>query len=364
VWTEQYDRVIERIFEVQSGIARAIVSAIRVELTPDEEARLAGARPVDPDAYRAYLLGRYHFGKQRPEDFRKAREYFEQAIAIDPEFASAYAALAGATQIMGLWKMLPPTAIESSRRYTLEALTRGEDLSEAHVASAFLSLWDRDPAAAEAHHRRAIELGPSSPEAHSSYALYLMGVARRPRQALNVARKAFELDPFDGRCIMALCWALGGSGRHDEATTLVQEWLVMEPNHPVATRMLAHGYAVQGKYDEALEYFERMWRVSAGTEEQRKQYRHLVSTSGFAGVMESVARSLESGSGPDYYRSFNTASFYALAGLYDDALRWLDRAYEAHNPDLMHVNAYPAFNPLHSDPRFQDLLRRMNYPVD
>jgi TolB-like protein/DNA-binding winged helix-turn-helix (wHTH) protein/Tfp pilus assembly protein PilF len=366
LWAESYHRKIVDIIALQREIARTIASEIRIELTAEDKERLAGGQPVDPEAYKAYLMGRYHVSKLRGRGFARAREHYERATEIDPEYAPAYAALARSYQWLAIWKVLPPTAMETAKRYTREALARDDTLSEAHVANAILiAMWDRDPARAEAHYRRAIELEPSSSQAHSAYSNYLGGILRRSDEAVDAARRASELDPLNLASRMSLSIALYAAGRYDEAIELTQETLEMEPGQPAALYGLFVFHAVKGNHQKAIEalkaYGGASWPPSA---EQQEVIQEALSTLGWAGLMESFARYRESQTVPDYNRAYRVAVFYALAGRHEEALHWLDTAYEARDFNLSMVNGDPVFDPLRSDPGFQDLLRRMNFPVD
>jgi tetratricopeptide (TPR) repeat protein len=177
--------------------------------------------------------------------------------------------------------------------------------------------------------------------------------------------RAFELDPFSLLVRNALVQSLWRLGRRDEAVELGEGTLEMYPGNATVLSGLIVGYAMQGKHADALETLEKRRSMVNATEERLDAYRRTKATSGFPGVMEAFALAMESGNAPDYRRAFMTAEYYALAGRHEDALRWLERAYEARDPDFsMFVNGHPLFATLRSDPRFQDLLRRMNYPVD
>jgi TolB-like protein/DNA-binding winged helix-turn-helix (wHTH) protein/Tfp pilus assembly protein PilF len=363
LWAHSYTREIADVIGLQRDLALAIASAIHVELTAADQARLSDTRAVDPDAYEAYLMGLYHWNRYQTAGFSKAREYFERAIAIDPGYAPAYAGLANAYWSLAGWKALPPETAETAREYAFAALEMDSTLSDAHVVIAHVNaVWDWDPVGAEDHIRRAIELGPSSSLAHASYATFLFAV-RRYDEALDVARRAFELDPLNINCRVALAQTLGGVGRHEEKIELHHEMLEMVPNHPSALYGLYASYAALGRHDEALEVLDRFgWGQKLATEEQLEAYREARSTRGWTGAMEWIALYRESLDVPEYRVAYQTAAFFANAGRLDKAMHWLERAYQAHDFQLGWVKAYPVFEPLHSDPRFQDLLRRMNFP--
>jgi len=246
LWAHSYARDLEDVIALHGDIAHAVASAIHVELTVDEEARLADRRPVDPDAYQAYLTGRYHWNKGSFTGYVKAREHYERALLIEPGYAPARAALAVTYSLLTFWKQLPPEGMETARRHALEALKNDRTEGDAHVAIAIAKTqMDWDWVGAEHDYRRAIQLEPSSSLAHMSYSMFLVD-AGRPDEAIDVVRRALELDPFDLNSRISLGMAFDATGRHDEAIDLAYQMLAMEPNNMVAQLILFSNLAAAG----------------------------------------------------------------------------------------------------------------------
>jgi TolB-like protein len=357
LWAETYDRQlsIENLLAIQTEVARRIAEELEATLTPEEEDRLAAMPTANPEAYDHYLRGRHFWHQRSLAAFDSAISYFNQAIFLDPDYARAYAGLAET------YVLLPeyggpsiPEVLPFAKAATERARALDPDLAEAYTASAYIKNvfeWDRD--AAERDYLKAIELNPDYATAHQWYA-ELLGVTRRWDEALQQARTAVELDPLSPAANHNLGTLLAYSGRPDDAIPAFERALEIVPDGYNATAMLADAHVLKGDYAAAAPLYDRVAELTGSDPEPYRAY--LAALSDPAKIPEAV-RALQADN------LFGEAGRYlAHLGQFDEALVALEEAYETRYPYLPWVNSDPRCEGLRSDPRFQDLLRRMNFP--
>jgi serine/threonine-protein kinase len=366
LFAENYQRELRDILFLQSEIAQAIAGEVEASLTPQQQTRLASARPVNPEAYEVYLRGIYHFNKVTPEDYEKAAQNFEQAIEIDPGYASAYAALAE-TQ---LWRAYVNAAFrteakEKSRAAALKALELDDTLNEVHGAlGTVYLLFDWDWAGAEREFKRAIELDPNNAAAHHWYVSYLQ-IAGRMDEAVAEAERAVDLDPVSLPKMELLGYAYLYARQYDRALEQGQKLWEFEPGGWAAGQMLAEAYIHNGMYEEAIPILQEL---AAGSQDQPYALAHwfaiLGRTYALAGerekALEMLARMKEI-SKDSPVDSISMAMIHTALGEEDEAIEWLEKFYEERNPRPF-ILRIPYLDPLRDNPRFQDILRRMNFP--
>src|SRR5262249_31182465 len=260
LWGERYERDLQDLPAVQSEAARAIAKKIRVKLSPQEEERLASARPVNAEAYELYLRGRSAFDSLTPAGAKTALRLFEQATALDPAYARAYAGIAR-VYLRGSTGVSREIARARAEQATERALSLDESLPEAHVAAAAVRKRALDWDGTEREYRRAIELDPNSVDARVEYGLWLSALARHA-EALDQMRRAYSLDPLSPYAGWAVATVLRYARRYDEAIAQVQKVLALYPNHEPVHHTLGLCYSAQGKFDEAIEAFLRSDRPS------------------------------------------------------------------------------------------------------
>jgi len=362
LWAESYERDLRDVLALQSEVARTIAKEIQITLTPQEEARLASARPVDPEAYETYLLGRSYWNKHGEEDQKKAVEYFERAIDQDPDYATAYSGLADAYTMLGFWGIIPPAeAIPKARAAVQRALELDDTLAEAHTPLGLIKFhFDWEWSAAEAEFRRALELNPSYALAHDWYAVYLAAVGRLD-EALAEMERAKELDPLSVRINSALAFQFRLSRQYDRSIEQAQKTLEMDPGHWLAQEALATAYRAKGLDEQVVHEAYRKQYVLAGDSERVEAMDRGYAESGPQGAVCEAAEMLVARSKLRYVSSRDIALSYVFCGKKDEAFYWLERAYGERDPSLPLLGD-PAWDPIRSDPRFQDLLRRMNFP--
>ncbi len=365
LWGENYQRELRRILALQSEVARAIAWEIQVKVTPAESTRLAGARPVNPEAYELYLRGRYFWRRLTAKDAWKTLGSFERAIEKDPFSALAYSGLADAYSFLGNQGFAPPREVfPKAKAAALRAVELDEDLAEAHTALARVYRnYDWDWLRAEAEYRRAIELNPntSSGNAYGSYA-NLLTLLGRHEEAIAMHQRARELDP--------VAVGVGSSGfdfyfarRYDEAIEEIRKALELNPNDGEQHTFLGKAYLQKGARKEAIAELERGFQLleEAGVTGAGAELTYAYALSGQPAEASKVLAGLMGFKQP-YFRPYRIALAYTGLGEKERAFVWLGRAYAERDPNLFFINAEPMLDPLRPDPRFQDLLRRMNFP--
>jgi serine/threonine-protein kinase len=359
LWAESYERDFEDVLLVQSEIARAIAREIQVAITPEEARRLSRARRVNPDAYEAYLKGRFHWYKLSREHLETALQYFQVVLEKDPSDPLAYGGIAAVWLSKGDCGLVPPReAFPKAEAAALKAIDLDDSLAEAHISLAMVRGcgWDWDGAVKE--YRRAIELTPNSAEAHFFLSDLLISRQRADEWKVHVER-ALELDPlnFFFRCFFG--WHLLYLRRYDEAIAELRKTLRTEPNYPPAHLRLWGAFCEKGMHKEAVAEAKMFFEV-LGDNEVAQAVERGYTASGYPGAMRLAAETLAERSQRGYVPPTQIARLYAHAGDRDHALQWLEKAYEERLPAMVHLGVDLDWNTLRGEPRFQDLMRRLD----
>jgi TolB-like protein len=364
VLAERYERDLENVLSLQNEVARTIVERIRVQLTPDEQARLATRRAVDPAAHEAYLKGRFYWNQRDSDGLLKAIDYFQEAIEKDPTYAQPYAGLADTYNIMAfLGILVPEEGFPRARQAAIKALQLDTNLPEGHAAlGRVLSDYDWNWVASEKEYRRAIELNPSYSFARQQYGLRLVAIGHR-EEGLAEVRKGLDLDPYSYIVNVALGWANYMARRYDEAIRQYRATIELFPDVPAPRENLADTYEAKGEHEKAFRAY-RDWAGVAGyatvtiaaldgayaTGGMRAYWRKLLELD--------ISEETETGNVWTYRR----ATLHARVGEREEAFRWLEKAYSERHNRLVFLGVDPAFDGLRSDRRFNDLLRRIGLP--
>jgi TolB-like protein/Flp pilus assembly protein TadD len=351
LWAESYERDLGDVLTLQGDVARAIARQVDAKLTPQEHARLAGVRTVNPEAYEAFLKGRQVF-ERWPGLSEKAVEYFQEAIDRDPTFAEAHGALAVSMDNQ-LSEVLP--AAKAAAEVALEL---DPNLPEALVTLGRFKLtveWDWK--GAEEYLRRAAELNPNNSYDHNAYAGFLTFMGRSD-EAIAEARRTERLDPANPFVIRMVGFALLNSRRYPEAIGHYQRALQLDPNHYLARWELAQCYALMGQFSVALAEYKKLGDITADP-----MVGHLYAVSGQPEEARKIAENLVRLSKQRYVTPLFIAIPYAGLGNREMALRFLEQGYENRDRLMFLMNVSPFFDNLRDHPRFQDLLRRMNFPT-
>jgi TolB-like protein/Flp pilus assembly protein TadD len=357
LWAETYDRKMTDIFQVESEVARRIATALDATLTDPEKQALKSRPTTNVEAHRAYLKGRYFWNKRTNGGFAKAGEYFQQAIAIDPKYARAYAGLSDVDQFTGAYDIVSRTELYAkARKAAQKALALDATLAEPHASLGLLAMnYDWDWATAEKEFNRAIELNPNYATAHHWYGEYLTAVGRFD-DSLEEIKRARELDPLSLIINTDLGKLLYYARHSDEALAQLRETLKMDPDFSDAHVWLAAVYAKTGHYDEAITESKKI--VDKGWALGWRGY--IYGVSGQRAEAEKVLDELRELAAERPIDPHVMACVYIGLGEKDQAFAALEKEYEARSVGMTSLKVNPWYDSLRSDPRFADLLRRTN----
>jgi serine/threonine-protein kinase len=361
LWAESYERDLQDVLLLQSEVARAIAREIQVAVTPEETRHLARVRRVNPQAYEACLKGRFHWYKFSREHLNTALEYFQLALEKDPNYALAYVGIADVWTSRADCGFVPPQeALLKAKAAAVKAIELDDSLAEAHMTLGNVKAFAWDWAGAEREYQRAIELNLNSADVHLVYGDLLI-LTGRSEKAMAEMERARELDPLNFFMQCFLGWHLVYLRRYDDAIAQLRKTLKMEPNFSSAHLGLWGAFYQKRMEGEALAEAKAFFAL-LGDSETVEALERGYAEAGYLGAMKLAAEKLVARSKLTYVPGLRIARFYAHAGEKDRALEWLEKAYEGREPPLVHLNVGWDWDSLRSDPRFQDLLRRMNFP--
>ena len=362
VWAESYDRELQGILALQSDVSRHVAEAVAGELGLANDGVVA-PELAHTDAYDAYLKGRFYWNKRDAEGFQKAIEYFQEAIDIDPRFAPAYAGLADCYTLLSSFDMLPSgEAHPKARTMARKALEIDPNLAEAYASLGVVRhAYDWDWAGASEAFQRAIELNPSYATAYHWHALHLAGTGQF-EQALQEMRRARLLDPLSLIINTELGRVLYSARRYDEATEQLQETLAFDPHFVPARIWLARVYLQRNMLEEAIEILRTVASMENGGSTALALLGASYAAAGKTTHAMEIVQTLEQLSDQRHVSPVSIALVHANLGHPDEAFAWLEKAFEQRSAYLRLLKVDPVFDPLRSDPRFQDLLTRMNFP--
>jgi TolB-like protein/DNA-binding winged helix-turn-helix (wHTH) protein/Tfp pilus assembly protein PilF len=363
LWSQSYEGELRDTLTLQNKVASAIANQIRVNLNPQEQAALKNTKFVNPQAYESYLKGRYFWNKRTADGLQVALAYFNQAVDEDPKYAQGYSGLADTYALLGDWQyavMTPKEALPKAKAAAIKALELDSALGEAHNSLAFvLDGFDWDPDAGGKEFRRAIALNPSYATAHHWFAWHLSLLGRYD-EALAEMRKAKNLDPLSLIINADLAELLVLAHSYDESIRQSNKTIEMDPNFAMAHNQLAQGYLEKHMYSEAVAELQKAVRLSGGSPTCIANLARAYAASGKRSEAIRLLSGLQKRSNPTYSYGSEIATIYASLGDKDQAMNWLEKAYEERfNPGVL---LRPGFDPLRSDPRFEDLVHRIGLP--
>jgi len=362
LWSHDYEGDLRDTLALQNQVAHAIADQIRISLNPQEEAALKSIKVVNPEAYVSYLKGRYFWNKRTADALKAAVAYFNQAIEEDPNYARAYSGLADTYALLGDWQyavMAPKEALPKAKAAAIKALELDSTLGEAHNSLAFcLDGFDWDFESAEKEFRRAIELNPGYATAHHWYAWHLALVGRNT-EAIVEMRNAQNLDPLSLIINADLAELLVIAHFYDESIQQSRKTIEMDPNFGLAHNQLAQAYLQKQNTKEAIAELQKAIRLSGDCPTCTANLARAYAAAGKRDETLRLLSDLKKRSNPTYSYASEIATVYAALGDKDQAMRWLENGYEERfNPGVL---LRPGFDPLRSDPRFQDLLRHIGH---
>ena len=356
LWGGQYNRPMADILAVQEEIATEIFEKLRLRVTGEEIKRATRRHTEDPEAYQLYLKGRYYWNQGTVSGYKKSIEYLQQAIAKDPKYAVAYAGLADAYLFLGSFWV---EAISEAKAAALKAMQLDPTLGEAHVALGHIRLWlDWDWPGAEAEFKRGIDLDPNSALAHNEYAMYLAAVGRVGDSVAELGR-ARELDAASPIVNTNLGWSLLYARRGQQAVEQFRKTVQMDPNYVSARWGLGVAYTQEALYAEAIAELKQAVELSEGSPALIGHLGYAYGRNGSNAEATNTIAELRRLAERQYVPSSAVALVYAGLGNNPTTLDWLDRAYDEHDFSLVFVQVAPWFESVRAEPRFQQLLRRM-----
>jgi serine/threonine protein kinase/tetratricopeptide (TPR) repeat protein len=364
LWGAQYDRKPGDIFAIQDEISNEISEKLRLKLTRAEKKRLTKRQTVDAEAYRLYLKGRHHWNKWTEDGFYRAIEYFQQAVEKDPSYALAYTGEADSYVLLGWNSYLPPKdAFPKAKRAAMGALRLDPDLGEAHTSEAAV-LWLHDWRWPEAGNefKRSLALNPSHPTASHWYAEYLMTMGRHA-DAIERMKNSQELDPLSLIISVALGWAFYMARRYDDAIEQFRRTMELDQNYPVTYWILGLVLRKMGRYELAISEGVRGVKLSGGSPLMKAALAQTLATAGKQAEAIKILDELTEWAKEKYVAPYFFAGIHAGLGEEDRGMEYLEKSYEEHSHWLMYLHMDPGMDSLRSNPRFQNLLRRIGLPM-
>ncbi|MDT8437276.1 MAG: tetratricopeptide repeat protein [Gemmatimonadota bacterium] len=366
IWSESYERPIEDVLTLQNELARTIAERIQVTLTPEERVRLASARAVNPEVYEVYLRGMYHLQQYTAGGIQTGLEHLYRAIELDPEDPLAYAGLAQGLSLIGHGANPPPDAFVRAREAAVRALAIDPLFPEAHAAMGQIQLyhdWDWD--GAEASFRRALQLNPNHEFAHGHYGWLLALMGDMPGAIEHMAR-AQQIAPVTPIFTAWLGWLYWGDGQPERAVAEAQKSLEVNPSFPWGLYVLGGAYAAQERFDEAIATFERLRAIRPNLGDWGLGFTY-AQTGRREQALEVTARLAES---PGQKDLLMLGAIHASLGDVDEAMRWLEAAREAHVDWFPYICTDSGYDPfieraletLRDDPRFRALIAPLKIP--
>jgi serine/threonine-protein kinase len=358
LWAEKYEGELRDILALQDDVASSIATAIQGHAT---QGKPTIRRPVDPDAYRLYLKGMYHWDRRTAEDFQKATQYFEQAIDKDSAFAQAYSALSGIYIMLSGYSLAPTSEVlPKAKAAAVKAVELDNALSDAHETLATIHMLEWSFPDAEREFQQAVSLDPNNAGAHNGYGMFLARMGRFDEASAEL-RKAVQLEPLWLANDVGLGNVYYYQGRYDEAVKQYNNVLEMNPDYWLARGNRAFAYEKLGKFQEAEADLKKVLAVFPHTD-AKAALGELYALSGKKAEARKFARELQKKSKEEYVAPYWLATIYAALSERDAAFRLLENAYAERSMWILDLKVDPRFSALRSDPRFEDLLRRVGLP--
>jgi TolB-like protein/DNA-binding winged helix-turn-helix (wHTH) protein len=365
LWADTYESQMEDVLALQNRVSSAIVNEIRINLTPEEEERLAKTPAVAPEAYENYLKGRYYWNKRSDENLTKAIGYFQQATHQDPQYALAYAGLSDCYAIISaeIFGTMPAAdAAPKAKAAALRSLQIDPGGAEAETSLATVKFnYDWDWTGAAQGFQQAIQHNPSYATAYQRYSLYLIAMGRA-QDSFEQINKARELDPLSISINFSVGWRLHMSRQYDRAIQQLRNTSDMDPSYELPHLVMGMSYAQKGDFDAALPELRKAVELSHGTPLMVSALANAYARSGNKAEAEKLLVQLSDESAKEYVSPYYFAVAYVGLGENDKALDWLERALADRSNGLVFVKVEPALDGLRQNPRFLALQRRLNFP--
>lgn len=362
LWSDTFNERFTDLFTVEDSISQQVTKALALQLSSPEQQQLTKRYTQNSDAHELYLKGRYFWGKRTPAGVDESIDYFQRAIAADPQYALAYAGLADSYLLQGssgYSELRPQEAMQKARTAAERSLALDDTLADAHTSLGYVKLiyaWDWSGAEQEFH--RALELNPSDTTTLHWYSHYLTALGRH-EESMAAAKRALEINPVDLSLNEHLAWVYIMARQYDHAIDQCRKTLEMDPNFALAHRRLGEAYEYQAKYPEAIAEFQKALELSGGAVVYKALLGGAYALSGRRDDAEQSLRDLAQSSRQRYVSSTPIAAIYLDLGDRDQAFQWLDKAYNERSDLLTYAKVDPTFDGLHPDPRWATLLDRL-----
>lgn len=363
LWADSFEGNVRDVLDLQDDASRAIADAIQIKLSAEEQARLTNSHPVNPQAYDAYLQGRFFNEKSLPGNASKPVQYFQLAIKDDPAWSLPYSGLAEIYVAEGFNLPIPNEDCTNAKNEALEALRRDSESPEAHAVYAdveYFCEWNLADAEREAE--RAIELNPNLAQAHSSRSRYLLTMGKT-EEMLEETRRAVELDPLSFRIRWDRWLSLYMAGRDDEALEQCRKIQELDTNPDLGHLYCGDVYVQKGNLIDAVKEYEKA--TDRGARKNPRAIAHLAYAYALAGRRNDAQKLLANLIAISKQRHVHPdliALVYLGLGQKETAIDWLEAAYQVRARDLLEIRYDPQFSGLRTDPRFIDLIRRIGLP--
>lgn len=364
LWSEAYDDDQRDVLSLINEVTQSIAKQIEIELTPDEQRKLGSTYAVNPEAYRKYLYGRYHWNKRTPESLAESIELFQQAIEEDSTLAPAYSGLADGLALFGSleYGVYPPKEVmPKAKEAALTAIRLDPLLAEGHTSLAnILLFYDWNWEAAKDEFEKAIDLNPSYATAHHWYGTYFILLGKF-KKAFDEIEIALGLDPYSRVISVDEGWFHQYAREYDEAVQDIQKTLELEPDFVLAHVNLGFTYTLQGKYDEAIQSFRRAKELSGDYPLSLAALSYSLAVAGRRGEALELLSKVGQISRERYVPALYFALIYMGLGDRDQAFHWIDNAFEERSGYLLYLNVDPKVDSLRSDPRFKQILKKIGF---
>jgi eukaryotic-like serine/threonine-protein kinase len=362
LWGEQYSRKLMDALAVQNDIGHEIVGMLKLRLSSQQMTQMAKRQTDNPEAYQLYLKGRYYAAKGDTENLNKGLDYFRQAIALDPNYALAYDGLSYYYQLVEELYFPVGEVMPKSKEAARKALEIDESIADSHVEMGNVyTFYDFDWTAAEREFKRAIELNPNYAPAHEYYSWLLVSVGRAG-EALAESRRAEALDPLSLEISSVTAWWLYFTRRYDEAVIQLNKCLDLDPNYLFCYWFLGQTYIQQGRFPEAIAAQAKALQIDPRFNVARAESVRAFALSGKRAQAQRMFDDLLALSKSSHVSRYSLATIYAAFGENSHALDELEQAYAQRSFFLDFLKSDPELDTLRSEPRFQDLVRRMKFP--
>jgi DNA-binding winged helix-turn-helix (wHTH) protein/TolB-like protein/Tfp pilus assembly protein PilF len=363
LWANTFDEKFTDMFSVEDSISQKVADKLTVKLSDDEQKQLLRPFTGNSDAYQLYLKGRFYLNKRTVDGVKQSIDYFQRAIQTDPNYALAYAGLADSYTMAGSYgySILPPReALPQAEAAAAKALAIDDSLAEVHASLGYIKFtYDWAWAGAEQEFKRAIALNPLYDTAHHWYSHELIALGRS-QEGIAEAKKALELSPSDTVMNEHMGWAYLMVRDYDHAIENARKAIEIDPDFLLAHRVLGLAYQYKGEHDQAIAEFERGMELSHGDPVAKAFLARAYAAAGKTDQATQMLNDLVKLAGSQYVPPAEISDTYAALGKKDEAFQWLNKAYDERAAALVYAKVAQVYDPLRSDPRFQELLKRLH----